>query len=67
MREAHALYELGSPDKYNVRCWRAARPLVSTRSQSPHVENQVARSLPFWRHYNPILQAFFPAQLGTSR
>ena len=33
-------------------------------SQSRLWENQVARSLPFWQHFYPIAQQFFPEALG---
>ena len=60
----HALYELGSPDKFERTLLAGGATLGLHESQSRMWENQVARSLPFWRHYYPILQAFFPEQLG---
>lgn len=38
--------------------------LAIHESQSRMWENIVGRSMPFWRHYYPRLQATFPAQLG---
>lgn len=60
----HALYELGSPDKFERTPLAGGGTLGLHESQSRLWENQVARSLPFWRYYYPILRAFFPDQLG---
>ena len=60
----HALYELGSPDKFERTALAGGATLGVHESQSRLWENQVARSVPFWRHYFPILRAFFPEQLG---
>ncbi len=60
----HALYELGSPDRFERSPLAGGATLGLHESQSRLWENQVARSVPFWRHYYPILQAFFPDQLG---
>jgi carboxypeptidase Taq len=62
----HGLYEHG-----------VARELVRTplahgaslgfhESQSRMWENMVGRSLPFWRHFFPRLQATFPGALGSA-
>ncbi len=59
----HALYELGSPDRYERTSLAGGATLGLHESQSRLWENQVARSLPFWRYYYPILRAFFPEQL----
>jgi carboxypeptidase Taq len=61
----HALYELGSPDKFERTVLAGGATLGLHESQSRLWENQVARSLPFWRYYFPILRAFFPDQLGS--
>jgi len=61
----HALYELGSPDKFERTLLAGGATLGVHESQSRLWENQVARSVPFWRHYYPILRAFFPEQLGA--
>ena len=59
----HALYELGIDPAFE------ATPLASGASSGVHEsqsrlwENQVGRSLPFWRHYYPQLQDLFPNQL----
>jgi carboxypeptidase Taq len=60
----HALYELGSPDKFERTSLAGGATLGLHESQSRLWENQVARSIPFWRYYYPILRAFFPDQLG---
>jgi carboxypeptidase Taq len=60
----HALYELGSPDKFERTPLAGGATLGLHESQSRLWENQVARSLPFWQYYYPILRAFFPNQLG---
>jgi len=59
----HALYEMGSPDRFERTALAGGSTLGLHESQSRLWENQVARSLPFWRYYFPILRAFFPAQL----
>lgn len=59
----HALYELGSPDKFERTALAGGATLGLHESQSRLWENQVARGLPFWRYYFPILRAFFPEQL----
>jgi carboxypeptidase Taq len=60
----HALYEQGSPDAFERTPLAGGATLGLHESQSRLWENQVARSLPFWYHYYPILQAFFPEQLS---
>jgi carboxypeptidase Taq len=60
----HALYELGSPDKFERTPLAGGATLGIHESQSRLWENQVGRSTSFWRHYYPILRAFFPDQLG---
>ena len=59
----HALYELGSPDKFERTPLAGGATLGLHESQSRLWENQVARSLPFWQYYYPVLRAFFPEQL----
>ena len=61
----HALYEQGSPGAFDRTALAGGATLGLHESQSRLWENQVARSLPFWYHYYPILQAFFPEQLGS--
>jgi carboxypeptidase Taq len=61
----HGLYEQGFDRRY-ARTHLAAAPSAGIHeSQSRLWENQIGRSLPFWRRWLPRLQALFPAQLGT--
>jgi len=59
----HALYDQG----YQPKDWRT--PLARGTSMGMHEsqsrlwENTIARSLPFWKHYLPVLRDCFPAQL----
>ncbi len=59
----HALYELGSPDKFERSLLAGGASMGVHESQSRLWENQVSRGKPFWRYYFPILQAFFPDAL----
>ena len=60
----HGLYDQGLPAGH----WGTPRgdcvSLGIHESQSRLWENFVARGLPFWRHFFPIAQQFFPAALG---
>ena len=59
----HGLYEQGLPDEqYGLPAGEYAS-LSIHESQSRLWENCVGRSLPFWEHYFPKLQAYFPEQL----
>jgi carboxypeptidase Taq len=59
----HALYDLGfGLNLDRTPLWGAASPGVH-ESQSRMWENLVGRSLPFWRHFYPSLQAAFPEPL----
>lgn len=60
----HALYEQGIPQKFDRTALAGGATLGLHESQSRMWENQVARSIPFWRHYFPIMRAFFPTQLA---
>ena len=60
----HALYEQGIPEMYDRTVLSGGATLGLHESQSRLWENQVARSIPFWTHYYPILRASFPEQLG---
>jgi carboxypeptidase Taq len=61
----HALYEQGLPEsQYGLPLGESAS-LSIHESQSRLWENNVARSLPFWRYYLPELQQYFPKQLGN--
>lgn len=60
----HALYEQGiDPNLERTPLAEGASAGVH-ESQSRLWENQVGRSLDFWQHYYPKLQAIFPAQLS---
>ena len=61
----HALYEQGLEAKYFGTPLCEAISLGIHESQSRLWENYVGRSMPFWRHYYPRLQARFPGQLGA--
>lgn len=60
----HALYEQGlPPEQYGMPLGQACS-LGIHESQSRLWENQVGRSLPFWKAHYPELQKRFPEQLG---
>ena len=60
----HALYEQGlNPDYYGLPTGEATS-LGIHESQSRLWENNVARSLPYWKANYPALQQLFPEQLG---
>ncbi|HYF30313.1 MAG TPA: carboxypeptidase M32 [Chitinophagaceae bacterium] len=60
----HALYEQGLPaSEYGLPLGEACS-LSIHESQSRLWENQVGRSLAFWRYHYPTLQKEFPQQLG---
>lgn len=67
MHEAgHALYEQGfAPDLEDTLLDNGTSAGVH-ESQSRLWENLVGRSLGFWQHYYPQLQAAFPQQLGKT-
>jgi len=59
----HALYEQGFLPK-DARTTLAHEPSLGMHeSQSRMWENIIGRSLPFWRHYLPLLRTQFPGQL----
>ena len=60
----HALYELGSNPAYEGSPLAGGCSSGVHESQSRLWENVVGRSLRFWSHYYPKLQAIFPEQLG---
>ena len=65
MHEAgHALYEQGVSPSLNRTLLEGGTSLGVHESQSRLWENLVGRSLPFWTHFFPRLQARFPAQLS---
>ena len=61
----HALYELGIDAALEGTPLASGTSFGVHESQSRLWENIVGRSLPFWRHFYPQLQAVFPSQLGN--
>ncbi|ULQ58269.1 carboxypeptidase M32 [Flavihumibacter rivuli] len=62
----HALYEQGLPDEqYGLPLGEYAS-LSIHESQSRLWENNVGRSIYWCRHFLPLLQRYFPAQLGNA-
>lgn len=59
----HALYEQGLPESQYGMPLGAPASLSIHESQSRLWENCVGRGLPFWRHFYPALQKYFPAAL----
>ena len=57
----HALYEQGIPAALARTCIGHGASMGLHESQSRMWENLVGRSRPFWQHYYPILQDYFPA------
>jgi carboxypeptidase Taq len=60
----HALYEQGIGENLEGNWLGRGVSLGIHESQSRLWENIVGRSRGFWKHYFPILQTYFPAQLG---
>lgn len=66
MHEAgHALYELGFDPKHRRTPLSSSSSSGFHESQSRLWENVVGRSKEFWHYYYPILQSYFPSQLGN--
>lgn len=61
----HGLYEQGLPERWRGSVLGAAASYGLHESQSRLWENQVGRSLPFWRHFLPRLAARFPSLAGV--
>lgn len=61
----HALYEQGLPPEYYGLPLGEFASLGIHESQSRLWENNIGRSLTWWRAVYPRLQALFPAQLGA--
>jgi len=59
----HALYEQGFLASDNRTTLGNAISLGIHESQSRMWENIIGRSLPFWKHYGPVLRERFPEQL----
>ncbi|MFO7975379.1 MAG: carboxypeptidase M32, partial [Candidatus Hydrogenedentota bacterium] len=59
----HALYMQGHADRDRRTLLCDAPSLGMHESQSRMWENMIGRSLPFWRHYLPVLRGYFPGRL----
>ncbi len=59
----HALYEQGFLPSDRRTLLAEAPSLGIHESQSRLWENIIGRSLPFWKHYAPLLRAQYPGQL----
>jgi len=56
----HALYNQGMPENlYQLRLDGGSSNGIH-ESQSRMIENQLGRSLPFWKHFQPVLAGIFP-------
>lgn len=62
----HALYEQGCDTTLTRTHVAGGQGLVLHESQSRLWENIIGRSVPFWKHYYPILQTALPALKGVS-
>jgi carboxypeptidase Taq len=60
----HALYELGSDQKFERSPLAGGTSLAVHESQSRMWENLVGRSLPFWEYFFPRFKERFPDQVG---
>lgn len=63
----HGMYELGLPAEHFGTPRGSAVSLGIHESQSRLWENQIGRSLPFWKHFFPRTQQMFPAALDDVR
>jgi len=61
----HGLYHIQVPEETFGTPLCDAASLAIDESQSRTWETFIARSLPFWTHYFPLLQKAFPEQLGS--
>ncbi|HOJ33676.1 MAG TPA: carboxypeptidase M32 [Candidatus Hydrogenedentes bacterium] len=59
----HALYSQGHDPKDQRTPLLDGASLGTHESQSRLWENFIGRSLPFWRHYLPVLRQYFPGRL----
>jgi len=59
----HGMYEQGLPGDFPGTALSIAAGMGTHESQSRLWENQVARSIGFWRHFEPRFRAAFPTQL----
>jgi carboxypeptidase Taq len=62
----HAMYELGINKAFEGSPLADGTSSGVHESQSRLWENVVGRSTPFWSHYLPIAQKYFPEQLGDT-
>jgi carboxypeptidase Taq len=62
----HGMYEQGYLEKYYHTPLAESISLGIHESQSRMWENIVGRSLPFWTHFLPNLQAVFPSMSGVT-
>jgi carboxypeptidase Taq len=62
----HALYEMGVDPDFDASPLGEGTSAGVHESQSRTWENIVGRSIYFWKHYYPDLQATFPQQLGQT-
>ena len=61
----HGLYDQGLPQEHYGTPLGESLSLGIHESQSRLWENNVGRSKAFWTHFFPLLQHYFPSQLGT--
>jgi carboxypeptidase Taq len=61
----HASYELGVDPRYDRGVLGGGASLAVHESQSRMFENLIGRSYPFWQHFYPRLQEYFPAQFSN--
>lgn len=61
----HAMYEQGVDHSMQRSPLATGASMAIHESQSRMWENIVGRSKPFWKHFYPRLQQFFPQQLGN--
>ncbi len=61
----HAMYEMGADPSLDRTPLLGGASSGLHESQSRMWENFVGRSLPFWQHFYPRLQEYFPSQLGN--
>jgi carboxypeptidase Taq len=67
MHEAgHGIYEQNLPAEHRRTPIGTSTSLGIHESQSRMWENLVGRSMPFWTHFYPKLQALFPEHLGSA-
>jgi carboxypeptidase Taq len=61
----HAMYDMGVDKSLDRTPLYGGASAGIHESQSRMWENLVGRSYPFWQHFYPRLQEFFPSQLGN--